>query len=149
MKTFTPLLVLCAGNSRVTGEFPSQRPVTRCFDVFFYLRQNKRCQTVSLHWDSPRSCFNNKDCLFICVFTIIKIRRSYERLIFIMGIPILVRRHIYIETVPCLHCQNYFGAASAIRSSAFWHPPTSCMWTSISIVINTVINRDIPYGCDR
>ena len=36
------LLVLCAGNSSVAGEFPSQRPVTRNFDVFFDLRLNKR-----------------------------------------------------------------------------------------------------------
>ena len=28
------LLALCAGNSPVTGEFPSQRPLTRSFDVF-------------------------------------------------------------------------------------------------------------------
>ena len=28
------LLAICAGNSPVPGEFPSQRPVTRSFDVF-------------------------------------------------------------------------------------------------------------------
>ena len=33
METSTALLALCAGNSPVFGEFPSQRPVTRCFDV--------------------------------------------------------------------------------------------------------------------
>ena len=32
---------LCVGNSPVTGEFPSQRPATWSFDVFFYLRLNK------------------------------------------------------------------------------------------------------------
>ena len=32
---FSALLVLCAGNSPVTGEFPSQRPVTRSFDASF------------------------------------------------------------------------------------------------------------------
>ena len=32
------ILALCAGNSPVTGEFPSQRPVTRSFGVFFDLR---------------------------------------------------------------------------------------------------------------
>ena len=32
---------LCEGNSAVTGGFPSQRPVTGSFDVFFYLRLNK------------------------------------------------------------------------------------------------------------
>ena len=37
METFIALLALCAGNSPVTGEFPSQRPVTRSFDVFFDL----------------------------------------------------------------------------------------------------------------
>ena len=31
-----------AGNSLVTGEFQSHRPVTRSFDVFFELRLNKR-----------------------------------------------------------------------------------------------------------
>ena len=35
METFSTLLALCAGISSVTGEFPSQRPVTRGFDVFF------------------------------------------------------------------------------------------------------------------
>ena len=34
----------------VTGEFPSQRPVTRCFDVFFDLRLNKRLSEQSWGW---------------------------------------------------------------------------------------------------
>ena len=38
METFSALLAICAGNSPVTSEFPAQRPVTRSFDVFFYLR---------------------------------------------------------------------------------------------------------------
>ena len=42
METFSALLALCAGNSPVTGEFPSQRPVTRSFAVFFDLPLNKR-----------------------------------------------------------------------------------------------------------
>ena len=36
------LLAICARNSPATGEFPSQRPVTRSFNVFFDLRLNKR-----------------------------------------------------------------------------------------------------------
>ena len=42
METFYALLAPFAGNSPVTGDFPSQRPVTRSFDVFFYLHLNKR-----------------------------------------------------------------------------------------------------------
>ena len=33
METFFALLAICAGNSPVPGEFPTQRPVTRSFDV--------------------------------------------------------------------------------------------------------------------
>ena len=41
MYTLSALLAICAGNSPVTGEFLSQRPMTRSFDVFFDLRLNK------------------------------------------------------------------------------------------------------------
>ena len=41
-KHFSPLLAICAGNSPVTGEYPTERPATRNFDVFFDLRLNKR-----------------------------------------------------------------------------------------------------------
>ena len=41
METFSALLAICAGNSPVPGEFPAQRPETRCIDVFFDLRLNK------------------------------------------------------------------------------------------------------------
>ena len=42
METFSALLALCEGNSPVTGEFPSQKPVTWSFDIFVDLRLNKR-----------------------------------------------------------------------------------------------------------
>ena len=32
METFTALLAICAGNSPITGEFPTQRPATRSLD---------------------------------------------------------------------------------------------------------------------
>ena len=41
-ETFSALLTLRAGNAPVTVEVPSQRPVTRSFDVFFDLCLNKR-----------------------------------------------------------------------------------------------------------
>ena len=42
MEAFSAVLVICAGNSPVTGEFPTQMPVTGSFDVFFDLHPNKR-----------------------------------------------------------------------------------------------------------
>ena len=50
METFSALLALCAGNSPVIGEFPSQRPVTRGFEIFFDLRLNKRLSKQSWGW---------------------------------------------------------------------------------------------------
>ena len=50
METFSGLLALCARNSPVSGEFPSQRPVTRSFDVFFDLRLNRRLSKQSWGW---------------------------------------------------------------------------------------------------
>ena len=50
METFSALLAFCAGNSPVTGEFPSQRPVTQSFKAFFDLCLNKRLSKQSRDW---------------------------------------------------------------------------------------------------
>ena len=50
METFSALLALCVGNSPVTGEFPSQRPVTGSFGDFSDLRLNKRLSKQSWGW---------------------------------------------------------------------------------------------------
>ena len=51
METFSALLARCEGNSPVTGEFPSQRPVTQSFDVFFDLALNKQLsKQLKLRW---------------------------------------------------------------------------------------------------
>ena len=47
METFFALLALCAGNSPAIGEFPSQRPMMRRFDVFFDLGLNKQLSKQS------------------------------------------------------------------------------------------------------
>ena len=47
METFYALLAICEGNSPATGEFPSQRPLTRSIDVFSDLRPNKRLSEQS------------------------------------------------------------------------------------------------------
>ena len=50
MEAFSALLAICVGISPVSGEFPTQRPVTRSFDVFFDLRLNKRLSKQSWGW---------------------------------------------------------------------------------------------------
>ena len=56
-KHFLRYWPLWAANSPVTGEFPSQRAVTRSFDVFFDLRLNKRLSNQPRHrwFETPSS----------------------------------------------------------------------------------------------
>ena len=50
MEKKSTLLAIYAGNSPVPGEFPTKRPVTRSFDVYFGLRPNKRLSEQSWGW---------------------------------------------------------------------------------------------------
>ena len=74
IETFSVLLALCAGNSLVIGEFPSQRPATRSFDVFFDLRLNKRLNKQSIRrWCETaivKAIFNNH-LAPVCVLNIV------------------------------------------------------------------------------
>ena len=57
METFSALLAFCEGNLPVTCGFPSQRPVTRNFDIFFNLRPNKWLRKQSRRrWFKTPSC---------------------------------------------------------------------------------------------
>ena len=125
METFSALLGLCVGNSPVTGEFSSQRPVTRSFDVFFYLCLNTQLSKQSWGWwfETPsRPLWRHCNALhgIYCkhyqgIYTIlglcslrrhrligvhgpiINLRRSSDHLRFIMGIPIPMRRCHFCE----------------------------------------------------
>ena len=50
IETFSALLAICGGNSPVPGEFHTQRPVTRRFDVFLDPRLNKRLSKQPWGW---------------------------------------------------------------------------------------------------
>ena len=50
MEHLSALMAICAGHSPVPDELPSQRPVTRSFDVFFDLRLNKRLSKQPWGW---------------------------------------------------------------------------------------------------
>ena len=56
-KKISSLLALCEGNPLVNGGFPSQRPVTRSFDVFFDMHLNKGLSKQARHrWYKTPSC---------------------------------------------------------------------------------------------
>ena len=58
IEPFSALLVICAGNSPVPGEFPSQRPVKQSIDIFFDMCLNKglRKQSWLQWWFATPSC---------------------------------------------------------------------------------------------
>ena len=51
--TFSALLPLCGGSPPVTGGFPSRGPVTRSFDVFFFVFWPAPQQTVKQTMETP------------------------------------------------------------------------------------------------
>ena len=69
METFSALLAICVGNSQVTGEFPTQRPVRRSFDVYFDLHPNKSWGWWSETPSRPLWRHRNVRCLFRVIST--------------------------------------------------------------------------------
>ena len=71
METFSTLLILCAGNSPVTSEFPTQRLVTQSFEVFFDACLNKRLsskQSWGWWFEMPLcSLWHHYDCNVACI----------------------------------------------------------------------------------
>ena len=66
MKTFSGHWPFYDGNSPIPGEFPSQRSVTRSFDVIFYLRLNKRLikEWIPGEFPSQRPVTRSFDAIF-------------------------------------------------------------------------------------
>ena len=52
METFSALLSLGEGNPPVTGGFPTQKPVTRTFDVFFDFPWTNSSIETPMIWDA-------------------------------------------------------------------------------------------------
>ena len=71
---FSVLLALCEGNPLVTGGFPSQRPMTWSFIVFFDLHLNKWLSKQQRRHHAPYHAYDatvmlkfiNQSCPYIC-----------------------------------------------------------------------------------
>ena len=97
---FSAFLDLCSGNSPVTGEFPSQRPVTRSPNAFFDLGLHKRMGKQSWGWrfETPSSLYDVTVMKFIFLSNgCIDIERclTYTHL----------GRHYFIKT-PCMEKES-------------------------------------------
>ena len=136
METFSTLVALCMGNSPVTSEFPSQRPVKWSFDVFFDLCLNKQLSTQSrswwfetsscplwrhlmVHWHRPKPshitcnfvgyflfCPLSKYC--ICAFHLEKIDRYFTKMLL----------HGY-----CSYCPGIWSFSQVSAMETVWEVP--------------------------
>ena len=79
METLSALLVLCERNPSVTGRLPSQKPVTRSFDVFFDLRLNKRLSKQLSAVDLRRHCAHYV--VTVMTWTMVSTRLAVEQTI--------------------------------------------------------------------
>ena len=90
METFFALLALCEGNSPVSGEFSTQRPVTRSFGVLFDLRLNKRLSKQSWGWwfETPSSSLwrhcNDIAWYILCLELLVDVQSDGSAFYFIM-----------------------------------------------------------------
>ena len=74
MGTFSALLAICAGNSPVPGEFPTQRPVTRSFEIFFDLRLNKWLSKQWWGWwfeTLSRPLWRHRNGMLVCLIILV------------------------------------------------------------------------------
>ena len=83
MVTISTLLVFYAGNSPVTGEFPSQRPVTRSFAVFFDLGLNNGRVNNRDAGDLRRHCAHNDVTVMLGTYMVLPRSRATPFNIFI------------------------------------------------------------------
>ena len=133
METFSAQLALCAGNSPVTGEFSSQRPVTRSFDVSFDLRMNK----LSCGWwfeTPPQSLWRHCNGENICRRSDDQFMATYVLEIDIWRVVITwylpyIGFHRYGVTITLQNYQYKFNPSMDKKS----HAQSSVGWNYLSI----------------
>ena len=139
MGTFSALLALCEGNPPVTCGFPSQRPVTRSFDVFFDLHLNKRlskqfetpsrplwrhCNGYSTVYSRWRTYNTDSSMMIICISAkLIPLLNKYftpiEQYVFLW----ILNSYQYNS---CMHSKLYMSVFKSTEMSFCAHCPSTC-----------------------
>ena len=100
---------------------------------------------VRVFHKKPWPCFNIKTAFPDMGISMFKIRRSRDRLIYNMGIPIglLVRRHLFVETVTCFTTTRAISVLENCRKCQCFMLPTmnSAQQGLIDTIQHAPINR--------
>ena len=148
MGAFSASLALCAGNSPVTGEFPSQRPVTRSIDVFFHLCLNKRLSKQSWGWwfETPScSLWRHCNAMMLNQGSFLYMHSANERRRYIVTSSLIGWAHT--QNDPCSMWEissslNYiisikfaplYGTEISLGTTSSQHVSTCCWWQGTKI----------------
>ena len=96
METFSVLLAFCAENSPVIGEFPSQRPVTRSFDVSHDLGLN---QQMSKQWRRHRAHY---DVLVMLRYIVSRISVQFDLMCLSTLVQVVASRRTGNKSLPMM-----------------------------------------------
>ena len=133
METFSALLAICAGNSPVIGEFPSQRPVTLSFDIFFDLRLNGRLSKQSWGWwfeTLSHPLWRHRNAM------------SWHHVFFLQSSPHRARRSVISPSRSKVagYCSSVTGGRKWAFTADMWNslsPGATCVKPSIGYWSNT------------
>ena len=140
METVSALQAICAGNSPVTGEFPSQRPVTRSLDVikwkhFLHKDQWRGALMFSLICAWINGWVNNRDagdlrrhCTHYDVSVMILQRRIFKPLrkhkrkhyLIVARLDIMVGKYRPFFTVPNILTRLWSAGGNKIKEVTNW-----------------------------
>ena len=157
METFSALLPLCAGNSSVIREFPSQRPVTRSSDIIFDLSWYRLSKQSCGWWYETPSRWIWRHCneLSVCCVVIIHCYNELTEInahMFLCGLAFLVSIQCHDDVIKwrlfsallafCAGNSPVTGEFPSQRASdaELWHFLWSAPWIN-----GWVNNRD---ACD-
>ena len=122
METFSALLTICAGNSPVTGEFPSQRQVARSSDVFFIYAW------INGGVNSHEAGDLRRHRAHYDVIAMVVLCGSYLMIQFTH-----IRQGCFTAWLQDRHWDNHFKSNSKVTSAwwfyAYLRGPFTCIWT--------------------
>ena len=149
METFSALLAICAGNPSVPGEFPTQRPVTRSFDVYFDLSPNKRLSKHSWGWwfetlSGPLWRHSNDTSTHVSITGLIKLTARQSVLYHCLGNLhwqyVVHKIHPMHHSIYCLTADNYQIKNDSTKMTVFsWLHINNCMcWHILQFSVRTM-----------
>ena len=149
METVSALLAICAGNSPIPGKFPTQRPATWSFHVFFDLRLNKRLSKQWWGWwfeTLSRPLWRHRNDFGIGRFTKILYNRSNE-----FWTQQLVNKRMYILLYIAMTSHDPQGVCNSLSSLTTKKTPKLCItcsfWGETSGTVHKTLIMQQAFRC--